>query len=236
MFLDQCDILLLDLDGVVLLGDHPHPTAVSSLHQLRRMGKLLRFLTNDPRPSREQVVDRLGAMGIEASLHEIVTSGWATATFLVQRQIHSVYLLGSAGLAAELLRRGIRLVEQGSPEAVVVGCDEQISYQHLKRAATFIAEGAQFIATNADGWFPTPDGPAPATGAFVKALEAVTGKRPLVIGKPFPAMFTAALEGLDLHLRIVMIGDTPSTDILGAHQLGITAILISPIVPQFSSR
>src|SRR5689334_20910348 len=107
MFLDQCDMLLLDLDGVVLLGDQPLPTALSSIRQLRLMGKLLRFLTNDPRPSREQVVDRLGAMGIEASLHEIVTSGWATAMFLAQRQIHTVYLLGSIGLATELLRRGI---------------------------------------------------------------------------------------------------------------------------------
>jgi HAD superfamily hydrolase (TIGR01450 family) len=236
MFLDQCDMLLLDLDGVVLLGDHPLPSAVSSLHHLRHMGKLLRFLTNDPRPSREQVVDRLGAMGIEATPHEIVTSGWATAAFLAQRQIHSVYLLGSAGLATELLRRGIRVVEQGNPEAVVVGCDEQITYQHLKRAATLIAEGAQFIATNADGGFSTPDGPSPATGAFVKALEAASGKRPLVIGKPSPTIFTSAIDGLASHLRVVMIGDNPSTDILGAHQLGITAVLVAPDAPHFSSH
>ncbi|MBO0792676.1 MAG: HAD-IIA family hydrolase [Ktedonobacteraceae bacterium] len=235
MFLDQYDIFLLDLDGVIFLGEQPLPAAVSSLQRLRHSGKILRFLTNDPRPSRQQVQKRLHATGIEVSLDEIITSGWATATFLHQQQIHAVYLSGSPGLVQEFESLDIQTREQHQPEAVVVGCDEQITYQHLNLAARLVARGAPFIATNADKSFPTPDGPALATGALVRAIEVASGKQPLIIGKPFPALFRAALQGLGPQLRAVMIGDTPETDILGAHRLGITALLVSATSPSFPS-
>ncbi|MBV9230146.1 MAG: HAD-IIA family hydrolase [Chloroflexi bacterium] len=236
MFLEQYDIFLMDLDGVVFLGEHPLPAAAPSLHQLRSMGKTLRFLTNDPRPTREQVLDRLKHMGIEAQLQEIVTSGWATATFLAQNHLHSAYLVGSVNLGHELHKAGITLVERGRPQAVVIGCDEQIAYRHLQQATTLITQGARFIATNADAWFPTPDGLSPATGAIVEAIRVASGRRPLIIGKPFPAMFATALQGLASNQRVVMVGDNPSTDILGAHQLGMTAILVSQTLPHFPTR
>ncbi|NBB87988.1 MAG: hypothetical protein GVY12_17450 [Bacteroidetes bacterium] len=50
MIAERFDTYLLDLDGVVYLGDQLLPGARSSLQRLRRMGKTLRFLTNDPRP------------------------------------------------------------------------------------------------------------------------------------------------------------------------------------------
>jgi HAD superfamily hydrolase (TIGR01450 family) len=236
MFLDQFDIFLFDLDGVVYLGEHPLPAAVSSLRQLRQLGKTLRFLTNDPCPTRKQVVDRLKQMGIEATVEEIVTSGWATATFLAQNGLSSAYVVGSTGLCHELCKAGITLMEQGHPQAVVVGSDDHLSYGHLKQATRFIAQGARFIATNADGCYPTPDGLSPATGAIVEAIRVASGRRPLIIGKPFPALFTAALQGLKSSQRIVMVGDNPSSDILGAHQLGISAILVSQTLPHFPTR
>jgi ribonucleotide monophosphatase NagD (HAD superfamily) len=45
---ERFDAFLLDLDGVVYLGDEPLPGS-------REAGKKLRFLTNDPRPTREQL-------------------------------------------------------------------------------------------------------------------------------------------------------------------------------------
>lgn len=227
MVLDQFDIFLFDLDGLVYLGEHPLPAAVSSLRQLRRLGKILRFLTNDPCPTREQVVDRLKQMGVEATLEEVVTAGWATAAFLARNGLSSVYVVGSAGLCHELCEAGVVPTERSHPQAVVVGSDEHIIYEHLKRATTLITQGAWFIATSADGRYPTSEGLSPATGAIVEAIRVASGRRPLIIGKPFPTLFTTALQGLDSYQRVVMAGDNPSTDILGAHQLGISAILVA---------
>ena len=227
MFAEQFDVFLLDLDGVVYLGDQPLSGAVQALQRLRDMGKILRFLTNDPRPTREQLAERLKAMGIVIQKKELITSGWTTATFLRQEGIRSAYIVGSPGLHSELREAGIQIEAQEMPEVVVIGCDEDVSYQHIWQAVRFLEQGARFIATNADGCFPTPTGPAPATGAIVEAIRAASGKHPLIIGKPFPVMFTNALQGLSADLRVVMLGDSPTTDILGAHQAGINAILIS---------
>ena len=50
------------------------------------------------------------------------------------------------------------------------------------------------MATNADLRYPTLGGLMPGAGAIVAALQATTGQRPLVIGKPEPAIFQAILK------------------------------------------
>lgn len=226
MIADQFDAFLFDLDGVVYVGDELLPGARSALRRLRQRGKTLRFLTNDPRPTREDVAARLGRMGIQTNVREIVTCGWATALYLREAGIQSAYVVGSEGLGQELGRAGIGLTGDGDAEAVVVGCDERVSYPDIKRATRLIDRGARFIATNEDPTFPTPEGPAPATGAIVAAVRAASGEEPHVVGKPHAAMFEAALHGLDPKAA-VMIGDRVATDIVGACRQGIAALLIS---------
>lgn len=224
---EQFDAFLFDLDGVVYVGDQPLPGSVEALRRLRAMGKAVRFLTNDPRFARVELARRLNRMGIEATPEEVVSCGWATAQLLRQEGVRSAYVVGSPSLVHELHDAGIATAPQGVPEAVVVGADEHVGYPHILRASRFILAGARFVATNADGSFPTPDGPAPGTGATVRAVEAVTGRRPQIVGKPYPLMFRLALGTLPPNARAVMVGDNPATDIVGAHEAGLTAILVS---------
>jgi HAD superfamily hydrolase (TIGR01450 family) len=232
MLVERYDVFLLDLDGVVYIGEQPLPGAVEALARLRRSGKTVRFLTNDPRPTRAELVERLADMGIAARVGDMVTAGWATADWLRRYELSPAYAVGSPGLVAELRAAGINVVEEGvqagvAPAVVVVGCDERVTYRHLQAAATYILRGARFVATNADGSFPAPQGRLPATGALVAAIETATGQRPLIIGKPGPTMFAVAQQGLAPGLRTVMVGDSPATDILGAHQVGLPALLVA---------
>lgn len=55
MLADTFDVFLFDLDGVVYVGRNPLPGALEALARLRAMGKMLRFLMNDPRPTRRQM-------------------------------------------------------------------------------------------------------------------------------------------------------------------------------------
>ena len=98
---------------------------------------------------------------------------------------------------------------------------------HRKRGRA-IFEGARFIATNADGSFPSPKGPLPGTGAIVEAVKATTNEEPVVVGKPFPPMYDLALKDLSIACeRTVMIGDTLDSDIAGAKRAGIAGVLVS---------
>jgi glycerol-1-phosphatase len=103
---ESFDAFLLDLDGVVYLGDEPLPGSREALARLREAGKKLRFLTNDPRPTREQLRRQLAGMDVDAWRGEVITSGWATARYLAQEGTGSTYLIASRGLASEISFKG----------------------------------------------------------------------------------------------------------------------------------
>ena len=228
MIAERFDAFLFDLDGVVYLGDELLPGSEEALARLREAGKEVRFLTNDPRPTRAQVRRRLAGMGVEVGAEEMITSGWATASYLLQNGVESAYVIGSRGLASEIGMVGVEVVDKGPCEAVVVGSDEYVSYSHIRQASRYIFEGARFVATNADGSFPSPKGPLPGTGAIVEAVRVTTDEKPIVIGKPFPPMYDTALQGLSTaRERTVMVGDTLESDIAGANSAGISGVLVS---------
>ncbi|GAA0372442.1 HAD-IIA family hydrolase [Bacillus horti] len=230
MLANQFDAFFFDLDGVIYVGAKPLPHAVESLKRLRELRKEIRFLTNDPCTTREKTALRLSKLGIEAYESEVVTSGWATAQYLHTKGIKTAFVLGDEHLKWECEQMGILVNESngiGENEAVVVGWNGNVTLTDLQKAALAIHYGATFIATSGDKSFPLPEGPVPAVGAVLQLLETSTGKRPIIVGKPHSLMFETALDTLPLHSKAVMIGDNPDTDVLGAHQIGLPAILVS---------
>jgi HAD superfamily hydrolase (TIGR01450 family) len=223
---DAFDRFLFDLDGVVYIDGVPLPGAAASIARLRRGGKSVRFLTNDPRPTRTMIVAQLGACGIVTEIDEVISAGWATGRWLTARNLQTAHVVGSEGLRDELRAAGIIVDGHTQPDAVVTGCDEGITYGDLAVATAYVQRGASFVATNGDGSFPTQDGRSPATGAIVAALEKATGRLATVIGKPSADIFDAALSGADAGRRTVMVGDSLEADILGAHRAGLPAVLV----------
>lgn len=229
MIAEGFDTFLFDLDGAVYVGEEPTPGAVETLERLRERGAAVRFLTNNPRATRRQVADRLAEMGVEAAVEEIATAGWVAAKYAAEQGAETAAMVGSEGLAAELRAVGLRLVES-DPDVVVVGAADDTDYGDIRRAARLIRAGAPFVATNPDASYPTPDGPAPGTGAIVRAVEVASGVRPTIVGKPDPRMFEIALEELP-DSDAVVVGDNPETDVLGAHRAGLPAVLVGDGTP-----
>ena len=225
MIADKYDAFFLDLDGVVYVGSSPTEGAVAALEQLRSMGKDIRFLTNNP-TDQEEIVARLGSLGIEAARSEVVTCGTATASVLAEQDAGSVWTLGHDGLRRALSQGGLKLVEGRPCDAVVVGWDDSITLSQIREAALAIRNGATFVATNEDKTYPGPEGILSGVGVVVDAIIAGSGKRPISIGKPCTAMFCQAIRSLAPGKRAVMIGDTPSVDVLGAHRAGLDALLM----------
>ena len=67
--------ILLDIDGVLHVGDEPIPGAVEALAELREISSGLRLVTNTTSRSRAEVAARLHEIGFEASVDEILTPG-----------------------------------------------------------------------------------------------------------------------------------------------------------------
>ncbi len=231
---DLFDLFLIDMDGVVYLGDKPIPNAVEAINELRDKGKKIVFLTNDPRNTRVEYAKRLTDMGIHTEPHDIVTSAMALAQHIESNHtdLHNkkVYVVGSDKLKKSVERTGLRLVtgeEAKTADFVVLGGHPDFHYEEMKIANLAIRNGAEFYATNRDPAFPTPEGHVPATGAILASVEIASGKSAKVAGKPELIMFEVAMlatQNTD-RTRVAVIGDRLDTDILGGINAGIKTIL-----------
>ena len=123
----------------------------------------------------------------------------------------------STSANGENTARGVGITpDPKAARSVVIGLDRGFTYERLDRAAIAVRHGARLIATNTDATFPTPEGPAPGAGALVAALEAATGIKAQVAGKPHPAMISA-VSHLLVPGPVWVVGDRPETDLaLGA--------------------
>jgi 3-hydroxyisobutyrate dehydrogenase len=226
------DGLMVDLDGVIWLGATPIPGAAETIADLRANDVRILFLTNDPQRSAAEHAARLNAIGIPASRSDILTSAAATARYLAAHTALAgadLFAIGSSALLDVLRAEGFHLLEPSEARrarAVVVGGHEGFDYAELRAATTAVLAGAQLYATGRDAVFPTSDGPAPATGAILAAVETATGVRGTVIGKPEPYVFEIARDALAPCERLAVVGDHLVSDIGGAKRAGLGAILV----------
>lgn len=228
---DHFDYFLFDLDGCLYLRDQVIPAAPPTLAELRRLGKKMLFVTNDPRSTRDYYAEKLCRLGIEARTDEILSCGWATARYLKEHHdlaSKTVFIVGADGLKDEMRSVGLRVVEGReaiTADFVVVGGHDKFDYREMMLANFALRNGARFYTTNRDATFPTPEGPVPATGACLAAIEVASGLTAISIGKPEPGMYEVARSVLGPG-RMAMVGDRLDSDIEGGKRAGIGAVLV----------
>jgi glycerol 3-phosphatase-2 len=225
------DGLIVDLDGVVWLGGEPVPGSVAALAELRARQIPLVFLTNDPTGSRAEYAARLTEIGVAATEAEIVTSASALASLIGERESIGTpaFVIGSPSLKRELKRVGLELRdgERGREVAVVaVGGHPGFNYDELRIATQAVRGGARLYAAGRDATFPMPDGPWPATGSILAAVETAGGARAAVAGKPEPYIYALASSLLPDRHRVAIVGDHLEADIAGGKRAGLTTILV----------
>src|SRR5262249_28656757 len=184
--------------------------------------------TNNASKTVAEYVTRLDGLGIPIDGDHDITSAVVTADFLAAKYPSGtpIYVIGSDSLVKLLTARG-HLFDPKNAQVVVVGLDVNLTYEKLKIALGRILAGAEFIGTNADLLLPVAGEMAPGNGGVVAALEAMSGQKPLIIGKPEGAMFQAALARLGCSADVtLMVGDRLSTDIEGAKRAGLKSALV----------
>jgi HAD superfamily hydrolase (TIGR01450 family) len=226
------DGLIVDLDGVIWLGSEPIEGAAEAIAAVRADGIRVLFLTNEPRSSRSALAARLTALGIPASAADVMTSAAATASVvgaLDDLASRRALVIGPPALHEEIRAAGFQIVSPEQPrlaEVVVVAGHDEFDYGELRAATTATRCGARLFATGRDAVFPMPDGPWPATGAILAAVEMAAGVSAVVVGKPERIVFDIARQALGGCKRVAVIGDHLVADIAGAKRAGLDAILV----------
>lgn len=219
--------LLIDIDGVLYVGDTVIAGANDALGYLREKGYRFRFVSNTTRKSRKSISTHLMRMGFVIPESMIFTPPLAAADYMKSRRQTCCHLLGTPDIAAELMSQGITL-DSGDVDYVVVGdAGDAFSYEQMNSAFRLLLEGATLLALEKDRYWMGRGGLQLSAGPFVTALEYASGKAAQVIGKPAPQFFRLALDSMDaLPGESAMIGDDVTTDIGGAMALGMKGILV----------
>ena len=209
------DPWVLDLDGVIWLGNEPIPGAADAVGRLQAAGAPVLFVTNMSRLTEAEQEAKLAAHGIDAT-GSVLTSAMA-AGGLVQAG-DRVVVIGGPGIDEAVEKQGGRVVDEGPAELVIAGIDPAFDYDELARAMSAVRGGARLVGTNHDPTYPTADGLKPGGGSIVAAIAAAAEVEPTFAGKPNAT--AAALVRERLGPRGLMVGDRPDSDGLFAVELG----------------
>lgn len=230
--------LIIDMDGVLWHGNQPIAGLTDFFQTLREFNIRFILATNNASSTPQQYVKKLDSMGVKVDLDEVMTSAMATAMYLAEHMDPKqtrIFLIGEDGAEQALLEQGFTLTglyelngeSTKGADVVVSGKDHMINWDKLATATLNIRAGAKFIGTNGDTTLPTERGLTHGNGAILAALEAATGVKPLIIGKPEPIMYRQAMAKLGSSLNeTVAIGDKLETDILGAIRTGIRSLMV----------
>nr|WP_255654429.1 HAD-IIA family hydrolase [Cohnella sp. REN36] len=223
--------LLFDLDGTLYRGDALIPGADRLVADLEAQDLPCWYLTNNSTRTPAQVAKHLHKMGIPARPDRVITSAMAAAAYVRERHPGAAaYVVGEHGLREALREAGLRLLDPDSAEpaqVVVQGIDRALAYDKLTEAVGHLLGGAAFVATNPDRLLPVDGGFLPGAGSITALLEAATGVRPVVIGKPSGIImdYALALAGV-AAADVWVVGDNPHTDIAAGAAAGCPTLLV----------
>ena len=234
---ERYPVWFCDVWGVVHNGHVPFAASVSTLARHRANGGTVILVTNSPR-SRQGVEIQLREIGVAPESHDlVVTSGDVTRDLIVKRGGGQLFHLGPARdhSILEGLDVGLTTLDQAR-SVLCTGLfddtkDTLESYDAL--LADMAGRALPMICANPDKIVRSGDRILYCAGSLAERYAARGGKV-LMAGKPFPPIYdlamaeAAALRGGPVQRsQVLAIGDGPETDIRGAADYGLDALLVA---------
>ncbi len=223
-------LFLFDMDGTLYRGGELFPYTIPLLQAIKVAGKRYMFMTNNSSRSVAEYIRRLAGMGIAAAHEEFITASQATALFLQETcPREKLFVCGTRSFKEELTGYGLTVTEDvDEADSIVMASDPELTFQKLEAVCRRLTLGnPRYVATNPDSTIPTEYGSVPDCGSICDMVFNATGKRPLVIGKPQPAMPRIAMEWMGCTpAETAVIGDRLDTDILSGQNAGCRAVLV----------
>ena len=232
------DLFLIDQFGVLHDGHRPYDGAVDCLTQLKAAGKTVVLLSNSGKRASANAA-RLEQFGFPRSAFDhVVTSGEVAWHGIVAHAFGApfvpgshVYLVGHDDYDYGLEQIGLRRVEEpGKADFVLIAASlaPQMSLlQYRVVLAPAAKTGIPALCCNPDRLMLTTGGLQPSAGE-IAALYAELGGKVSFVGKPYPAIYAAAIK---LNPPVapsatLAIGDSIEHDVAGGNHAGLTTALV----------
>ncbi len=227
------DALICDIWGVVHNGHAPFPEAAEALRHFRRAHGPVILLSNAPRPP-GSVEDQFRRIGVATDCYDaIVTSGGAARGELAARTgrgAPALYYIGPEQDTGLLEGLDIRRTGIGDADvALCVGLVDDLTEtpdDYSDILAAMRAKNLTMLCANPDLKVYRGSQLCWCAGALAQEYEKIGG--PVTyFGKPYPAVYEAALKAAGSPRKALAIGDALVTDLKGAQAAGLDALFIA---------
>ena len=223
--------VLCDVWGVIHDGARLFPGVVDRFARWHEEGRQLIILTNAPRPA-DRVERELRAFGLDPTHWKAITSSGQAGIEALTHPPRHVGFAGTQDDYEDLEAHGVMLAGANEPhdEIALTGLDE-----HRNSVASYEADLASWRqrdmllhCLNPDRIVVHRGQRLVCAGALADAYEELGG-RVAWYGKPNPPMFEHALKlaGNPDPSSVVMVGDGPHTDMLGAKNIGVDGVFVT---------
>jgi HAD superfamily hydrolase (TIGR01450 family) len=246
--IESYDAVLLDAYGVLVDATGVLPHAVAFIEALRARQKPFYIVTNDASRLEENIEARFARLGLAIEAAQIVTSAGLLTKHFAQNDLQGAptLVLGSEDAHTYVRRAGGQVLTPGSGAAsqarAVVICEATgprtvSDVECVIDTVVARREGQRpidLILCNPDLIYPKSPGRYGLTsGALMALVEGSLKTRlhpsllpPIArLGKPFPEIFAEAARRAGGG-KLALVGDQLGTDILGAKNAGMDAVLV----------
>jgi glycerol 3-phosphatase-2 len=229
------DLFVLDAWGVLNIADEPIPGAAAAVAKLRARGRRLLVLSNDGTREPAAAALRHRARGFDFSESEILPG-----IALLPEVLARLPPRAALGLIADVpapypeLTRDMRpLADEAHAYDAVSGfvflsSDDWTAARQALLETSLARRSRPLVIGNPDIVSPEPEGMAAEPGLFAHRIAEAIGIEPIFCGKPFAPIYdrVRALHPDVPPARILTIGDTLHTDVLGGRTAGWRTLLI----------
>ncbi len=233
--LDHFDLVALDAWGVLNLGDAPIPSAREAVAALRASGMRLAVLSNDASGDKRRALAAHRRRGFPFTPDEIIAG-----LDLLPETLDRLGLAEPVGLIADgvapmapVTGSMLRLGDEPAPYDRVAGfvflSSDRWSEARQDLLCRSLARRARpLVVCNPDIASPGDTALNAEPGYYAHRIAVETGLVPEFCGKPYPAIYHQLRRRLSRLSpeRVLCVGDTLHTDILGARAAGFKAMLV----------
>lgn len=229
---DRFDVFLLDAFGVLNVGETAIKGAPEQVAALQAAGKRVIVVTNGASLPAEVSLAKYRRFGFEFTAENVISS----REILMQNLTRQPDVRwGVMALAkSELGQFPARLEALGDdPQQynevggfILLGSADWTDTRHQMMVNSLNRNPRPILVGNPDLVAPREDGLSLEPGWFAHETARATGLTPDFSGKPFLAVFDEAKNRIPADARVLMVGDTLHTDILGGKAAGFSTLLI----------
>lgn len=241
---NKYDVVFFDAYGVLKNYNGLIPGIENTIQYLIKNDIDFYVLTNDASRGPEALAASYQNLGIkEITADKIISSGMLAREYLrFKVKKGRVAYLGTSKSAHYIETVGLKILsikdlqmdDIEDVNALVMLDDEGFDWKRdLNKVVNLLRQrNIPVIVANTDMAYPvTEEEVALAIGGISSMIETIVGKQFIKFGKPDSQMFMFAYEHITekepiSKSKILMVGDTLETDILGGNKFGIDTVLV----------